>query len=208
MILRKIGLILYKHKLSKQWRKKNFHNKTVIGNCFNQKCVNVGNGTYGTLNILTERDDVKLSIGSYCSIAQEVLFVLSSEHPLNSVSTYPFKVMTLGIAHEAGSKGDIIIDDDVWIGARAIIMSGVHIGQGAVIGAGAVVTKNVPPYAIVGGVPAKTIKFRFPQAIVDKLMYVDFSKIDIETVKNNVDNLYMNIEENTDLSWLPNKLGE
>lgn len=104
---------------------------------------------------------------------------------------------------EAVSKGDITIEDDVWIGYGATILSGVKIGQGAVIAAGAVVTRDVPPYAIAGGVPAKVIKWRFPQAIIDKLVKIDFSKLDEKMVRKHIDELYEKVDENTDLSWLP-----
>lgn len=73
------------------------------------------------------------------------------------------------VKHEATSKGDIVVKDDVWIGYGSIILSGVHIGQGAVIAAGSVVSHDVPPYAIVGGVPARLIKYRFSEEMTKKL---------------------------------------
>lgn len=205
MILRYIKSKLHLIKFSKSWRKKNSHNKTSILNTFDQDCVSVGIGTYGYLNVLTERKDSLLKIGSYCSIAPEVMFILSSEHQMNCISTFPYKVMARGDDHEAQSKGDIIIDDDVWIGARSIILSGVHIGQGAVVAAGAVVSHDVPPYAIVGGVPAKIIKYRFNDGIIQKLLNVDFSKLNKDMILSKVDSLYTVVDENTDLSWLPKK---
>lgn len=84
----------------------------------------------------------------------------------------------------AGSKGDIVIHDDVWIGYGAIITSGLEIGQGAVIAAGSVVTKNIPPYAIVGGNPAHIIRYRFDEELRLKLCTLDLSKIDVETIKS------------------------
>jgi serine acetyltransferase len=105
----------------------------------------------------------------------------------------------MGEECEATSKGDIIIKDDVWIGANAIILSGVTIGQGALIGAGAVVTKDVPPYAIVGGNPAKVIKYRFSEKVIKKLLEFDFSKLDQNKIKTNIEALYKNItDENVD----------
>ena len=109
---------------------------------------------------------------------------------MNTFSTYPFKVMVLGEKREAWSKGPIIVEDDVWIGTRAIILSGVRIGKGAVIAAGTVVTKDIPPYAIVGGNPAKIIKFRFEQDVINELMKVDFAKIDKNFISTNIDLLY------------------
>lgn len=83
----------------------------------------------------------------------------------------------------ASCKGAIIVDDDVWIGESAIIMAGVHIGRGAVIGAGAVVTKDVPPYAVAVGTPAKIVKYRFDHETIDKLLKIDFNK---EEIVNNL----------------------
>ena len=104
---------------------------------------------------------------------------MEAEHKANYISTYPFEQRLYNNyeKNECVSKGNISIDDDVWIGQNAIVMSGVHIGQGAVVGAGAVVTKDVPPYAIVCGVPAKVIKYRFNQNIIDEVLKVDCSKL-------------------------------
>ena len=97
---------------------------------------------------------------------------------------------------EAFSKGDIFIDDDVWIGYRSTIMSGIHIGRGAVIAAGSVVTKDVPPYAIVGGVPAKVIKYRFDNEIREFASRVDYNKFDKDFVRENLDLLYKEVDGN------------
>ena len=147
-----------------------------------------------------------LSIGSFCSIAGEVTFLLNAEHDISTISTYPFKVMVMGQKAEASTKGDIIVDDDVWIGERATIMSGVHIGQGAVIAAGSVVTHNVPPYAVVGGVPAKVIKYRFSKQIIDALLKVDYSKLTKEMISSHIDILYSKLSDLEQLEWLPQKL--
>ncbi|MEA4863999.1 MAG: CatB-related O-acetyltransferase [Sphaerochaeta sp.] len=177
------------------WRKKNLNNFTGAENSFDLTRVNVGNGTYGGIYVLTHGTSSNLKIGSYCSIAPKVCFVLSSEHPYNTLSTYPFKVKIMNAKSDASSKGDIIVADDVWIAYGAIILSGVHIGQGAIIAAGAVVSNDVPPYAIVGGVPAKVIKYRFSHEIIEKLMRLDFSKIHFENVKQNIDLLYTQISD-------------
>lgn len=153
----------------------------------------VGKYTYGlNLNnvLYDSTDDCKLIIGSHCSIAQYVKFILASEHPYEGISTYPFKVKFLGYEKEAASKGNIIIKDDVWIGLHSIILSGVTIGQGAIVAAGSVVTKDVPPYAIVGGNPAKVIKYRFEQAIIDELIKFDFSVLTEEKIKKIGEKLY------------------
>lgn len=162
---------LIKFKLfQKKYRKLNSNNKTVIMNSCDLSKVIIGKKTYGEIHITDWSPlDTKLKIGSYCSVAPNVQFLLGGEHQINSISTYPFKVYEFGYAREAGSKGDIIIKDDVWIGTNAIICSGVTIGQGAIVAAGAVVTKNVEPYAIVEGNPAKLIKYRFTDECVKEL---------------------------------------
>lgn len=194
------------------WRKNNSHNTTQAVSLFDVNAVTVGKETYGNLNVLYYNDGPILSIGSYCSIGPEVCFILSSDHDLDHVSTFPYKVKTLQIEHyEAISKGDIIVDDDVWIGYGATILSGVHIGQGAVVAAGAVVTKDVPPYAIVGGVPAKVIKYRFSPEIIQQLMKLDYSKLTEDMIRERIDELYTSLDGKTPeeveklLEWFPKK---
>ncbi len=200
----KKNFLLIFHKIL--WKKKNRHNKTRIDYVFNIDNVTVGRNTYGDIRVLNHNMEYKLSIGNYCSIAPDVIFILGDDHQMNSISTYPFKVQIVhSQEYEALSKGDIIVKDDVWIGYGATILSGVTIGQGAVIAAGSVVTKDVPPYAIVGGTPVKVIKYRFPQKIIDRLIQIDFSKIDEAMVREHIDELYQKVTENTDLSWLPMK---
>ena len=191
-------------KLRKQWRFKNQNNRTTINNIFPIECVTVGNNTYGELNIVTFRNLTKLLIGSYCSIGQNVCFLLDAGHETRFISTYPFKTSILGLKNdEVTSKGDIIVEDDVWIGYGSIIMSGVHIGQGSVIAAGSVVTKDVPPYAIVGGVPAKVIKYRFSEEIINELLKVDYSKVTKEMIKEHIDELYVDLNDINQLKWMP-----
>lgn len=120
----------------------------------------------------------KLRIGRFCSIACGAKFLFTSaNHSLSSLSTYPFPLFyeewgqpwhQLTQAWE--NRGDIIIGNDVWIGYEAVILSGVTIGDGAIIAARAVVTQDVPPYTIVGGVPARPIRKRYDQASIDQLL--------------------------------------
>lgn len=177
--------IVNKYLLKKKWRKINSHNRTRLGKVTNFDCVSIGNGTYGPIYAEISRKDVRLIIGNYCSIAENVTFILSSEHKTNLLSTFPFDAIYGNNNSDAGSKGNIVVGDDVWIGYGSIILSGVNIGQGAVIAAGSVVTKNVEPYSVVGGVPAKLLKYRFSDDVINLLKQVDYNKVDYEIVKNN-----------------------
>lgn len=181
--------------IKQEWRKLNKHNYTNVLNIIDFDLVSVGKYTYGNLCVLSANKISKLKIGNFCSIADDVKFILNSDHNLYYASTYPFKKMILSNEDEAISKGNIIVDDDVWIGSGATIMSGVHIGQGAVIAAGAVVTKDVPPYAIVGGIPAKIIKYRFDKKIIEKLLQLDYNKLTINIIKENAELFYKEINE-------------
>ena len=129
----------------------------------------------------------KLIIGKFCSIACGAKFIFNSaNHTLSSLSTYPFPIFfeewgldVKNITNAWDNKGDIVIGNDVWIGYEAVIMSGVTIGDGAIIGTRAVVTKDVPPYTIVGGVPAKLIRKRFSEDVISCLLEIrwwDWSK--------------------------------
>lgn len=184
------------HMFKKKYRKLNSHNFTQIMNYCDLSKVVVGKKTYGEIHVTDfSPADTKLYIGSYCSIAPNVRFLLGGEHQLYSISTYPFKVLTFGESREAGSKGDIVVKDDVWIGDGAIICSGVNIGQGAVIAAGAVVTKNVDPYAIVGGNPAKLIRYRFNEQIRNKLLQMDIVKLFDSFTKEQIEDIYSELNE-------------
>jgi len=162
----------------RQWRKKNPHNLTFLKRICDISNINVGKRSYGLLDVLDwSPAKNKLVIGNYCSIADDVKFLLGGEHQIKTISTFPFKVWSFGEKMEAGSKGNIVIKDDVWIGTDAIICSGVTIGQGAIVAAGAVVTKDVEPYSIVGGNPAKLIKYRFNEELRKKMIGIDIEKL-------------------------------
>ena len=138
------------------------------------------------------------------------MFILNADHPTNTISSFPYHVfIAQDQEFEALSKGDIIVDDDVWIGYGATILSGVHIDQGAVIAAGAVVSKDVPPYAIVGGVPAKVIKYRFTSDIIEELLKIDYSQLNEKDIKEHINNFYSEIKTLDDAkrltSWMPKK---
>lgn len=193
------------NRFKRSWRKANAENDTVPMNLFPEELVNVGKCSYGELNVVTFNRCSKLKIGSYCSIAQHVHFMLDVEHHVNTISTYPYKAKCLKMGDEAFSKGDIVVDDDVWIGYGATIMSGVHIGQGAVIAAGAVVTKDVPPYAIVGGVPAKAIRYRFETEIIKELLRLDYSKLNEKMIKEHINVLYTDLKSVKQIKWFPQR---
>jgi acetyltransferase-like isoleucine patch superfamily enzyme len=136
----------------------------------------IGDHSYGRPKVRFPESGAKLAIGRYCSIADGVEILLGGNHRTDFVTTYPFWAMT-GVWPEAagrgdfhGTKGDVSIGHDVWLGSQCMILSGVTIGAGAVIAARAVVTKDVPPYAIVGGNPAKVIRMRFDAGTVERLL--------------------------------------
>jgi len=189
-------------KFTDEWRKRNPHNLTTSATHFNIDAVTVGKGTYGNLYVLTrDYQKVKLIIGNYCSIADGVKFLLSGNHQYDIISTYPYELLVLN-SHGLGksvavAKGNIVVGDDTWIGANAIICSGVTIGQGAIVAAGAVVTKDIDPYSIVGGNPAKLLKYRFNENLRDKLKSINIEKI-FEKAKNynNFDILHTVLNEN------------
>lgn len=164
------------------WKRRNRHNMTAPVNVFDPSLVSIGMGSYGGIEVYTYGSpDAKLTIGNYVSIGPRVRFMLSGEHRTDTISTYPFHAYDPVTPEcEDICKGPVIVKDDVWIGLGATILSGVTIGQGAAIAAGAVVTKDVEPYAIVGGVPAKLIRWRFPESIRNRLLSIDWSKISPE----------------------------
>lgn len=137
----------------------------------------------------------KLIIGKYCSIAcGAIFFFTSANHSMNSLSTYPFPIFSeewefdgSKIAKAWDNKGDIVIGNDVWIGYEAVIMQGVHIGDGAIIGTRAVVTKDVEPYTMVGGIPAQKIKNRFDENTIRKLLEIKWWNWSDEKVKENIE---------------------
>ena len=182
--------------LKRRWRKNNRHNQTVPASYFDDSVIEVGNATYGELNVVSYGHQAKVHIGSFCSIASNVVFIVNGEHRTDTISSYPFRVKLFKSAkYEAFSRGDINVGDDVWFGYGATILSGVRIGRGAVIGAGSVVTKDVPPYAIVGGAPAKLIRYRFSPEIIRVMEKVDFNHISVEYARDNEISLYEPIKD-------------
>lgn len=179
----------------REWRHANPHNTVRPVGFIPLDMVQIGKFSYGDLDVtyfnrFSELE--RLRIGNFVSIAPEVKIFLSGEHQTNTASTFPFKVKMLGVSrHESISKGPVVIEDDVWIGFRAVILSGVTVGRGAVVGAGAVVSKDVPPYAIVVGNPAIIKRHRFDDdRLPGVLAQLDFSRITRAFVEKNLDLFY------------------
>lgn len=172
----------------------------------------VGRYTYGYEDLLRDYP-MAASIGRYCSINPTAR--IWNNHPMDYISTHPFLDYPLFYGWEAyelrreyiyrygkyfhnasyecsplRDNREVVIGNDVWIGANAILLPGVNIGDGAVIAAGAVVTKDVEPYAVVGGVPAKVIKYRFEKEDIDLLEQVRWWEWSIEEIENNIELFY------------------
>ena len=135
----------------------------------------------------------KLKIGKFCSIAPEVTIWLGENHRMDRVTTYPFPdyidawpEAACSKGKELTSKGDVVIGNDVWIGYRAIILSGVRIGDGAIIGAGSVVTRDVEAYSIAAGNPARLIRKRFDEETINKLLQIRWWDWPVEKIRTNM----------------------
>lgn len=125
-----------------------------------------GDGTYGKPTVHDWNEGTKLHVGAYTSIAGDVNIYLGGHHRTDWITSYPFPLQMKELAHITdahGSNGDVIIGNDCWICSKAMILSGVTIGDGAIVAAGAVVTKDVPAYAVMGGNPARLIRWRFDE---------------------------------------------
>ena len=137
----------------------------------------------------------KLIIGKFCMIASDVTFIMNgANHLTDAISTYPFAIFGDGWeaameGREYPRKGDIMIGNDVWIGYNATIMAGVNIGDGAIIAANATVVKDVQPYTIVGGNPAREIKRRFDEETIEKLLDLKWWDKPLDWITANVNNL-------------------
>ena len=137
----------------------------------------------------------KLVIGKFCMIASDATFIMNGgNHLVKATSAYPFAIFGGAWQHAMEgksypSKGDTIIGNDVWIGHDATIMPGVQIADGAIIATKAVVTKDVEPYTIVGGNPAKPIRKRFSEATISKLLQLKWWDWDIKKITKNVEKL-------------------
>jgi acetyltransferase-like isoleucine patch superfamily enzyme len=133
----------------------------------------IGEYTYGTPVVLGGGGAGRLVIGRYCSIAAQATILLGLDHRTDWVTTYPFSALNRAARHIKGhptSRGHVVIGNDVWLARACTILSGVTVGDGAVVAAQAVVTRDVPPYAIVGGNPARVLRIRFGEEQVARLL--------------------------------------
>ena len=171
--------------------------------------ISIGKHTYGisSRNVLLFREDDTVKIGKFCSFAYGVILIASGEHNYSAISSYPFysKLLRKGDEKDTFCKGPIVIGNDVWVGANATILSGVTIGDGAVVAAGALVTKDVPPYSIVGGVPARVIKYRFSQDVINILLEIKWWDMEDELLITNINDFYDLDVEDFILKYSQNK---
>ena len=184
-----------------RWHRNNRHNKTSAVNIFPMECVSVGAYSYGLLNVLSFCPSKEsLKIGNFVSIGPDVTFMLGGNHQMNTITTFPAYDLIGGISgKDAESRGGIVVEDEVWICMNAIILSGVKIGKGAVIGAGAVVTRDVPPYAVVGGNPARIIRYRFPEEMIRELMNVSLIDYPEQVIREHLPLIYKEIKSVEDI---------
>lgn len=150
----------------------------------------IGEWTYGNPQVLSWGEKSTLKIGKFCSIASDVTIFLGGNHRADWVTTYPFNIFFSKANHLNGhptTNGDVIIGNDVWIGRSATILSGIEIGNGAIVGANSLVTKSVDPYTIVGGNPAKVIRKRFSDENIESLLNISWWNWDINKILENID---------------------
>lgn len=155
----------------------------------------IGEYTYGNPIIPAWDNNANLKIGKFCSIAGGVHIFLGGNHRKDWITTYPFPALTenwnnaAGIVGHPVSSGDVNIGNDVWIGMNATILSGVTIGDGAIIAAFSIVTKNVEPYTIYGGNPARIIGKRFENDVINELLKIKWWNWDISKINEEVKTL-------------------
>ena len=138
----------------------------------------------------------KLIIGKFCALSRGVKFIMNgANHKMSGFSTFPFEIFgedwqrVMSPVGEYPYKGDTVIGNDVWIGYEAVIMPGVNIGDGVIVAAQSVVTKDIPPYTIVGGNPASAIRQRFPDKVVQVLLEIAWWNWDIERITANLEKI-------------------
>lgn len=151
-----------------------------------------GTGTYGMPDVKHDDEQTTLKIGAYCSIASGVLILLGGNHRTDWVTSYPFPAMLKEASHikdHYKSRGDVIIGSDVWLCTNSTILSGVTIGHGAVVAAGALVCRDVAPFSIVAGNPARVIGWRFDEPTREALLASNWWEWPQEEVSSVVERL-------------------
>lgn len=211
--IKKLGELFYKvkyvgeYKVTRvlwfKYREKQIFNVRPNGRSFNKICLfspkikNIGKNSYSAVNLVIQ--DEKTSIGAFCSIGEKVVLG-HGEHPTNFLSSSPYFYFTnmkwkndnMPSHDEYWDLEPISIGNDVWIGNEVCVKNGVKIGDGAIIGTKSLVTKDVPPYAIVAGIPAKIIRYRFDENIIKDLLELKWWELDDKIIKQIP---YDNIEE-------------
>jgi acetyltransferase-like isoleucine patch superfamily enzyme len=153
----------------------------------------VGEFTYGhgNINVRGWGEGYNVYIGKFCSIAENITIYVGGNHRHDRITTYPFGHIHQQVFNSfngeghPSSKGDVVIGNDCWIGANVTIMSGVKIGDGAVLANNSHIVKDVAPYSIVGGNPAKLIRYRFTEEQIEKLLKIQWWNWDISKINNN-----------------------
>jgi acetyltransferase-like isoleucine patch superfamily enzyme len=197
--------LIKKYFFIKKWKKKNSHNNTTPITLFPIEFVTVGSHSYGFINLINYsfvHKNNKLIIGNFVSIGGNVKFFLNENHQTQTLTTFPLKSFLIkrDCPEDALGRGSIIIEDEVWIGFGVIILSGVKIGKGAIIATGAVVTNDIPPYTIVGGVPAKVIRPRFSEEVSNRLLQLKLIDLPLDIIEKNLDLFYRLINSTEDLT--------
>lgn len=196
-------------RFQKAWRRQNRHNQTVACNAFPPAVVTVGQGTYGELHVMSYYPDTeRLTIGNYVSLAPGVHFILGGNHQVHTLFPFPIRSRIIGghCEEDAATRGPIVVEDEAWIGYGATVLSGVTIGKGAIVGAQAVVTKDVPPYAIVAGNPARFVKWRLPEQVIGRVAGISLNDIPRNRWAELEEVFYTPIDEQTDIDKLLNKI--
>lgn len=164
-----------KHWLEKVGLRTARPSQTFMINHPDYKGFSIGEWTYGHPRVPRGDDGTTLKVGRFCAFASGVTILTGCNHRTDWISTYPFQSIfgpDRGLPFPSRSKGDVEIGHDVWVGVDALILSGVTVGTGAVVAARSVVTKDVPPYAIVVGSPARIVKYRFDQDTINALLAI------------------------------------
>lgn len=150
-----------------------------------------GVGTYGIPSIISFDKRSTVSVGKYVSIASNVTFLLGANHVTGLVTTYPIdRIDATKDTSDSNEIGNLEIENDVWIGYGVTIIGGIKIGNGAIIAAGAVVVDEVSPYSVVGGVPAKVIKYRFSNEYIEKLQVIKWWNWDKKVIQERQSDIY------------------